>query len=194
MSTQSDLNNAIISNNYELCKELIDNGADINKKLFNTNTPLSKAVAYNGTRPDGVPLCKLDICKLFLDSGATDNKDELLLQAVKDNNKECSKLLLEYGASFDKENLLCEVINNNVFQYQQTKTIVDSALASKLEICQLLVQYGADVSKGNPLRLAIKSMKIVIDDEDRREFDPVILEAVERNYVEICKLLIENGA
>jgi ankyrin repeat protein len=83
MSNVNALHAAVAKNNYELCKLLIENGADVNISQMQNVTPLHSA-AHRGN---------LSIVQLLVNHGATieakmDNGDNAMIIATRDKHQE----------------------------------------------------------------------------------------------------------
>ncbi len=142
---------SVESNQYEITKMLLENGADVDMAP-KTITPLIYAAQFN----------QLEIIKLLIKYGADVNfknaKNQTPIYYSVGNNKlEATKLLIELGADVNSKNtdelypLFYSVYNNN---FEITKLLLESGAnvnsrgmlisARNHEIVQLLLDYGAN--------------------------------------------------
>jgi ankyrin repeat protein len=146
-----DLNQAVIREDFDLVKFLIDDGADLNSMDDDGNTPLIHAILLNNVH----------MVELLLNYGADPNieidRTTPLIVAVsgeEDFNIEIVRLLLEAGA------------DPNI-GYRRFKTAlihaVDLGFADAVE---LMIRLPLDRRMvNNAIKLAIKNLKIFIEDE-----------------------------
>ena len=125
------LRNAIYENDVKLVKELIDEGADVNKALTTDgDTPLCIAARYG----------QLDVAQLLLDRGAEVNKADRygstpLYIAARYGQLAVAELLLDKGAEVNLANT-----------YGATPLWI-AVQEGKLDVAKLLIDKGADVNK-----------------------------------------------
>ena len=89
------LHNAVRSNELEVAKLLLDNGANVNAPDSDGKTPLFFAVTYNSGNKDGI-----ELIRLLLRKGAQSNESSVLFDALeaKANRLQIFDLLLKAGA------------------------------------------------------------------------------------------------
>lgn len=186
------------TNNIQLIKKLLENGADANK-TYNKETPLLFAYKTNN----------IQLAKILLEKGADVNYrleegNSYLHEACKDGHIEMAELLIEEGADLNIKDgrsgrvPLHELCSVNEF----TET--------NIKILKLLIKKGADVNcltycGKTPLFYAsssasIEAVKLLIENgaeinktESNNGERPLHC-AVDNNSIEIVKLLSENGA
>jgi ankyrin repeat protein len=182
LNFDTPLNQAALNNNYEICKLLIENGADVNYRSSRLYTPLH-AVCYYKRKEGDSTSSRYELAKLLIENGAEINVENFegdtpLHLAASGGHYEIVKLLIESGASINKRNYSGD--------YYSGGTPLHSALAlshrtedtweNKYNICKLLIENGADVNAKN--------------DCDNTPLH----EAASGGHYEICGLLMENGA
>ena len=114
---------------YEVAKELVDNGANVNCRDLHGNRPIHYAVEKNA----------IDLFNLLVDKGANINVKNgrdctPLVLAIERNNIEMIKLLIANGANVNT------MSNGNTPIHLAVKTL-------NLEVTRLLVKSGADINK-----------------------------------------------
>ncbi|MBN2891701.1 MAG: ankyrin repeat domain-containing protein [Bacteroidales bacterium] len=153
--------------NYNITKEIISAGANINQKIADGKTALITACdSYQG---DSVLVAKL--VKLLLENGAKPNqngkdKDGAIHYAAMYGHFEAVKLLIEYKANI-----------NSKGAYGRTALIYASASSGSLEIVKLLIENGANIKAKN-------------DAGENALFDLITRE---KANTEVADFLIEKG-
>lgn len=182
---ESHLHTAAEEGNLEAVKELLDNGADIEKKDRDGSTPLMLASYYGN----------IDIVELLLSKGANCNSKNIKLNktalhgAVERENFEIVKLLIDHGAQVNvrgMSNFTPLHVITTYFECNENEDIPDWNRLwnmniwnkKRTNIFKLLLNHGADVNaKGKdgwtPLHLAVRSPW---------------------SSIEIVKLLLEKGS
>lgn len=189
---------ALKSNNIQAIRLAISNGADVNK-------------ASKPSKEDIIPLCfackneNRELVQILVEAGADINivDDEQLgmtplIMACQRGNAEIVRLLLDSGANI---NLSCE------FGFTP---LTNACVYEQIEIVRLLVERGADVNlpslEGeNPLSVAIESdnlqiVQILLDAPtiNINQIDgldqPHLIKAVLVGSDEIIEMLINSGA
>ena len=189
---------AIEFKEFDLCKLLIEYGANINSYSDYPRIPIIGSVILD----------RLDICQLLIDNGAdidayTPTQSAAILVAVNDLNIPMCKLLIENGANInfvDSHNtsplglslfkgkthneISKLLINNgsdvNLITPSGANMLTTAVENNNLEMCKILIEHGADINGTchfNPLETSLCMYAY---------------DAINRN--EITKLLIENGA
>lgn len=178
----------------EIAKLLIENGADVNKKDKENNTPLHIAVQNNS----------LELVKLLIEKGAdvnaTDKNGRTLLHiAVENNNLELVKLLIEKG------------VNKNTMDYFSWTPLITATNNGYLEIVEFLLEKDVliDIIDGNGrTALTIAAMcnhlniaKLLIEkgaDVNIPDFAhkrlPIQYAVRNSSNLSFVKLLLENGS
>lgn len=217
------LHTAVIEEQVEVVSDLVNQGADVNAKDFNGDTPLQLAIETRN----------LNILKLLLDAGVKNyDKSIGLRKAIRSNNENMLKLLINAGASvgeIDEESTgstslhaAAEWGNSNILKVlidagadvnatdYFKKTPLSMALKSKnVNAFKLLLKAGADINAESSsgltlLHTVIKSRdldtsKMLIDaGANVNAFDCMgnscLHMAIISGYVDIVKLLIDSGA
>ncbi|XP_057321936.1 ankyrin-1-like [Microplitis mediator] len=179
-----DINNslhiAIIQNNYEKIKNLIENGVDINDTSYFKKTPLTVAAEENN-KP---------VVELLLENG-TKPEGAAILAAIKNNNLELFKILIDTGVNIPLSALvkLMDVIytgeyrkslfprGTNVNRVNRDSGALQLPTSrNNEEFVKLLIKKGVDVNykyeyRGSPLDIACR-----------------------HNDLELVKILVEAGA
>ena len=132
---------AIIHNNLEIVKNLLNFGADVDELCRNCHrTPLFQAVFYG----------HLEIVGLLLDHKADVNKMDIygetpLFEAILKEEFEIAQLLLKFGANVNKITMIGD------------SSLYWSVSNGDLKIVQLLIKYGANINPYIPNQLEINS-------------------------------------
>ena len=134
---------AILYGRYDACVLLLDMHADMYKWCDYYDLPvnalkLSAAEGHN------------DICELLLDRGiyvdiAYNDSITALYWAVDQNQLDTIKLLLKRGA------------NPNICKYSLLECAI--RVGGSIEICELLIDYGADIDVDTPLSIACEECR-----------------------------------
>ncbi|MEH7613320.1 M48 family metallopeptidase [Gottfriedia acidiceleris] len=146
LSAETPLTQAVLDNDIEQVKELIDEGEDVNELNRDHESPLLKA-SYT----DGEPL-NLEMLKLLLDNGANptigDADDWTILHAAAYlGDKEAIDLLLKYGADINQPDNVGETpIFDTIYEVDDLKTF------------QYLIKKGADLSIKNVDGMTLKEV------------------------------------
>ncbi len=222
-SLNHDLLYAVQNGDTAAIQALLDKGADINGRNSNGNAALVLAalmnrlevVKYllnrgpnvNGIGQDGfTPLIaaaqddrRLPMTKVLLDAGANlnvqDNYGETALERAANNGQtETVRLLLERGAQID--------IKNKWGGTALTRAIG----AGHVDVVRLLIANGASVNarysnKATPLIVAAYALSSTIKpsvpysaSEKATPRHKANLQAAKRRYLDIIKMLLDNGA
>ena len=177
----------------DICKLLIDRGADVNQQLI-PGTP-SDTLLYLASLGDNA-----DICKLLIENGAHVDLDSLRdrLETAAQNGyvTRCKKLLYQ-GADV------------NLVDENKMSALWRACDSGHVDVCGLLIEWGADVNQADdrdesPLWIACwrgyrDVCKLLLNngadieqmDEDG---DTPLMIAKDRGHENVCKLLIDNGA
>ena len=169
------LHKAVASENIDMVKLLIGNGADvkIDKEAFDK-------AAYEGN---------IGIFKLLLKNGADAQakikyeENTILFSAASGGNIEIVKLLIEHGADAKLKNKYYE----SPLAHVTTK-----------EIAELLIEKGADVNAQKQIkRVSSFSSTFPSNPHYKGQIEygsTPLMNAINRENIEIIKLLLENGA
>ncbi|AUD40128.1 ankyrin repeat family protein [Flamingopox virus FGPVKD09] len=216
------LHTAIIKNDIQIAKMLIDYGADV-EELYKNITPLYLAVTqkrYEILRyllekkadpnslltnfaTDIFNYVDVEICKLLIEFKADFNIEDsyqrtLIFYAIKKSNYELVKLLVEYGIDLTlKDNIYHSYLNVAALHSDDTS------------ILELLINNGIDINTCNwigrtPLHLFViecntKAVNILLSNgacihvEDNYGKEPIYYAVSKHNDV-ITKLLLQYGA
>jgi ankyrin repeat protein len=134
------LHNACFNSSIELCRFLIDHGADVN--IYDDEylwTPLQVAIDNQD----------IDICRLLIEKGTNINylpndgsaPKSALHIASSNGNIEIARLLLENGANIDQE-----IDYHSDFYEPGTTSLHFAAIFGHANICELLLDHGADIN------------------------------------------------
>lgn len=121
---------AITWQNTDICKILLDHGANPNAVTKTGKTPIFFAVETGN----------IELCKLLIERGAKLNQQDNLdsetplFYAIQQNNLEICKLLIEKGADV------------NIADKYGWTPLHKAAFDGKFEICKLLIEHGVDVN------------------------------------------------
>jgi ankyrin repeat protein len=167
---------SIIKKDFEMCKLMIENGADVNKveNCYEIESPLFRAIRVGNK----------EICELLLKNGADVNSSSNntvsnsednyypLIIAASIGNKEICELLIAHGAdvniqTFHKECALIEAIKYNHY-----------------DVCKLLIENGATV-KGGVYECIVNHYMYTVPYDATHDTN---------NQKNILELLISNGA
>ena len=190
-----DLMKAVKQGDYEKCKELIEQGADVNCELC----PLHKAV-YNGA---------YEICKLLLECNAKVNKqdsdNDTPLHLASD--PQICKLLIEKGAYVNAKNDSFHTPLQAVMALYQ-KATVDKG-RHYFEIFKLLLEHGADIDTQDDKGNSLLHMAVAVNDAEQIEFllkkgarvniinkwknSPLHRAVIKKNHKSI-QILLDHGA
>jgi len=158
------LANAVVQEQIDVVKLLLDHGADPNISNKNGDTPLGYAASRNGT--NGTLLCEWLLAKgaIVNPTNKTEYRITPLDWAISSDNTELVKILLDAGASVKAKN-------------DNGDTPLDAAAdRGDLEIAQMLIAHGADVNA-----------KITGGTTP-------LMKAAGNGHVDIIKLLLDHGA
>ncbi|XP_061163994.1 ankyrin repeat and SOCS box protein 8-like [Saccostrea echinata] len=154
----------------------------LNIAIDQNHTDCVQLLLQNGARPDNkyfmgyeinlVPLDHLQCLKLIIDYGADPNTCNRcgitpLMRACRENNARAVNFLLEHGAEVDVE---CPP------RFEQRRAIHFAIQVGNLEITEILLQNGASRDRSENYR-----------------YSP-LHEAIIRDQVDLCKLLINYGS
>ena len=188
-----DFIQSILKNDNELIKELIKQGANVNAKDLDGNTPLHFASCHNNP----------EIIKLLIEKGAkvnakSNNKNTPLHLAIDYNNIEIITLLLNQEADVKAE-------GNN-----KNTPLHLASCHDNLEIIKLLIKKGSEVNAKDldgdtPLHLASchnnpEIIKLLIEkgaNVNAKSYDkdtPLHLAIIDHNNIEIITLLLNQEA
>jgi ankyrin repeat protein len=194
---------AICFRNLDTARLLIESGADVNAKSTRNDTPLLLAVHVGGN----------EIVKLLLEKGADVTAADqygktAVRQAIETCNYEIIKLFKDKGVDI-KKHLEADAENSN--------SILDGTIElENAEMLKYMIELGADVNFksrfGVPLSKTVDYMtgyyaiaKILIDKGAKVTMPlgkdsyvvtgtiTALSKAIENDFLEIVKLLIENG-
>lgn len=190
----SALMGAVYWSNFNMVKELIDRGADINyKSEFNYNTPLITSLRLGGR-------IETDIVELLINRGAdvnhvNDQEDSALALAIYKKKLGIVKLLLDKKA------------NVNCINKDKDSALTLAARVGDLNIVKLLLDKKADVNyiNGNqdsPLTLAIHDLeitKLLLDrkanvNHVKKDEDSALTLSICTGNLEIIKFLLDKKA
>lgn len=177
---------AVISNNAQLVKWLVDLGADVNVKVGEGYNALTYAVFMhddeNKGRFDGKPDAK--IIKILIEAGA--DYKEAMLSAIRNNNLKLVRLLVKNGVDISSE----RPVNNNLISMAilNLQDYGDEALP----LIEFLIKQGADID-GLPV-FRSGDMKGEDEDDDDLVLTNNINLAVSMESVKCLELLLRNGA
>ena len=151
------LHTASVFGETEVCKLLIDLGADCNAKTNEGDTPLHSLLKFVSVVEKRSETVK-EICKLFADLGVNtdvqNNEGDTpllsFLKYVSDKEpveavKEICKLLLDLGANVTKRNWKGET----PLHYVAKITGEGEATENRSEVCKLLLEHGAESNAKN---------------------------------------------
>ncbi|KAK2723984.1 hypothetical protein QYM36_002353 [Artemia franciscana] len=210
------LHHAVWEGKADVCKLLIQSGAELDATNVYGETPLGTAIRTSN----------LDLVKLLLKHGANPNCGECfgfappLHMAIINNNLELVKLLLKRGANpncgeclhlavtkggADLCNLLiksgAELDATNVYGETPLGTAIKT---SNLDLVKLLLKLGANPNCEECLHLAVEKgradmCELLIDsgaklDAMNANKDTPLLTAIRNNNLELVKLLLKRGA
>ena len=176
---------------YDICKLLLENGADPNVIIDGYQTPLFIA-AYEGN---------FAICKLLIDHGASLDNPVLLLRAISSEKDQLEKvkLFVEKGADVNKPG------------HDDETPLIAAAAADELEIVRYLLGKGANIDDVDGLcntalhravdgiPCSIELLQLLLDhgadinQENCEEINPLML-ACNSGSCENALLLAEAGA
>lgn len=203
----SSFSYAFYKYNSENIKLLIENGTDVNTKIYEPfediytgySTALSKSTKKNDT----------DMVKFLINQGAKDLNNNHLIEACRNNNLELVNLFVNEGVDVNPSTSdeipfffstpLVAVCGNYNFIANGEKVEWDkpynkkSIINKRLEIVKILLENGADVNLISPLMALCSNndgFEIDFFGEQKNNTD------IERVYidVEIVKLLLKYGA
>jgi ankyrin repeat protein len=154
ISQKTPLILAATMGNYDICKLLIDNGADVNFRTKFGYFPLYAAICNDN----------YDICKLLIANGAvvnftysrvkTNNLNTALLHiAVRRGNYNICKLLLDSGA------------NINIVNDLNEKSIDQAIKQRDIKIVKLLIDYGSYIDNILKKNIIDKDIYNLIENE-----------------------------
>ncbi|ORX77664.1 ankyrin [Anaeromyces robustus] len=134
---------AIQRDNRQIVEFLVENGADVNMKIWDNYTPLGVAI-FNR---------KLDLVQYLIEHGANINKaffrNELPLNiAIESNDKKVLKFLIHCGIDVNNRD------NEGLDWYEAP--LGKASLKQDLYVIKYLVEYGADI-KNDVLNSAVQS-------------------------------------
>lgn len=135
---------AILLGNLDMCKLLIESGADVNAT---GSTRVKKYIPLNQA------FGKFEIFKLLIESHANVNViDEFgetpLIHAMRQFHFDYAKLLIESGANIHYEYQSLSMFTRSIYGNDYTETIFDVAIRnSSLDICELLINSGININE-----------------------------------------------
>ena len=165
-----ELIEAVISNNYELVKKLIEDGININ---FQDLTTCYTALIYASQKG------YLDICKLLIDSGADVNIQDKhgsspLMFTIISSKKDICELLIANGAGVNIQNCHGDT------------ALTIASYQGKKEICELLINAGADVNIQD--NYGNSSLIYSIINKDLKTIYRMLAIIILLNDIEFCKI------
>jgi len=146
LAAETPLTQAVLDNDVEQVKELIDEGADVNELNDDYESPL---LVTSYTDDDHL---NLEMLKLLLDNGANpsigDADDWTILHAAASmGDKQAIDLLLKYGADINQQDSSGETpIFDTTYEVDDVKTF------------QYLIKKGADLSIKNVDGMTVKEV------------------------------------
>ena len=196
----------------ELVEILIKNGADINFRSSNGNTPLITAANYG----------HLEIVETLINNGAKLNCQNVVgitALYISTMNKfiNIAKVLLEAGAnaniqdSQDKATPLGRIILDRMNKYDITATtlFIKEKNDINVKIVKLLLKHKADpnilnINDSSALLIAsrigdLEMVELLLNAKARMDIQEntgltALMGAVHANHLEVCKILLEYGA
>ena len=115
------------SNDFDLCRTLLDAGADVNTTTNGGSTPLYFAAGIGN----------IDLCQLFIDNGANinhqnNNGSTALIKSAIYNKSNICRLLIDNGADID------------IYNMKNQTALYFAGRNKNIDIIQLLLDLGAD--------------------------------------------------
>ncbi len=190
----SPLRYASLFGDHEICKLLIDAGADIEHMDDEDNSILATALKRAKQQPQNVIVVK-HLIKAGVDLSKKINTYTPLYHACKIGSYEIAKMFIDTGV--------------DVNEPDEDENVALTAAANYPQLIALLLSHGANPKPFNknmynstPLIMASKfgnvaSMKLLIEaggDINDKTIDPIIFEAVKWGKIDMVAFLIEQGA
>ncbi len=190
--TQDDLHQAVLQNDIERLKEILDAGIDADAVNQDGQSPLMVA-AYQG---------KIDVLRLLLNSGADINfKDEIdrnpLIYAISGNKPNSVSELLSRGASISAADVkgnsplhYASKLDNHRIVSLLLSNGADSELANKKGLTALMVA-GRNEQQGNVRAILVHTGT----DEDEHFYDQALIKMIsKRDFKTVKAIFQEIGA
>lgn len=208
---RTHLINAVLNKNFKECKSLIQKGANINIQDNFGSTALMYAADND------------KFCNLLIENGADtnikdNNGETALMAAVLENNYDVCELLIDNGVDINIQSNNIEEYDNNlnlnieVLKYKIGETALMFAIEHNYyEICNLLLENNANLNlrdsdgktvlmnvittdNNNEYELLINYIQNIELDLPDNSGRTALIYATINNKVNICNLLIQNGA
>ncbi len=189
-SPRTPLELAAESGNTDIARLLLKNGAKVNQTHDVQNDSGIIISTYVSSPSLFIAAIKghLEMCRLLISYGASVDPTrngkpdpyslkKPLLEAAKSGNTDIASLLLKNGAKVNRI-----MIVDYRSTYVSSPSLSTAARHGHLEMCKLLISYGANI---NPT----KSGK-----PDLYSYEKTLWVAAEGGHLEVCKFLIEKGA
>lgn len=186
----SMLHNAVRRGDIRVIDLLIKNGAEINRKENDGNTPLMDAI---------VMLPSESVAKLLIDKGASLDIQNL-------DGETALSYATEHGGSFEIiKRLVALKANLELKNTSGVTALMSACRKNRIDVVKFLILAGANIEHVNgvcewsPFRVAIFNnnvafLKLLLEKKAMENVQSAFMYAVGQNFTKIVDVLIEEGA